>query len=208
MSYESYRPQPFKILPDVVKNLLIINVLFFAATYFLEAKFGYDLNDKFGLHYFGSEKFRPVQLITYMFLHGSIQHIFFNMFALWMFGNAIENYWGAKRFLLFYIVCGIGAALTHYTIFYFQSREVVDVFTAYANHPDAESFKELIENFVSTNSTLEFQESYANFSQEYNSLLQTNPQQAMSMSVDFVSKIETDSQFDLPRIQRARSQRS
>ncbi len=114
---EQYRPSAFKLLPEVVKNLLIINGIFFLATILLERQ-GIDLTDTLGLHYFSSPKFRPYQLITYMFMHGSLAHIFFNMFALWMFGSAIENIWGGKKFLFYYIFCGLGAAITHYAIVY------------------------------------------------------------------------------------------
>lgn len=107
-----YRPGGFNILPPVIKNLLIINVLMFLATVVLE-NFGIDLNYILGLYYPTSPLFYPWQFITYMFMHGSWSHLFFNMFALWMFGNVIENILGAKRFLIFYFVCGIGAALLH-----------------------------------------------------------------------------------------------
>ena len=81
---------------------------------------GIDLTDMLGLHYIGASDFRPFQLVTYMFMHGSFAHLFFNMFALWMFGNTLENYWGGKRFLLFYFVCGIGAGLTQELVQYIQ----------------------------------------------------------------------------------------
>ena len=91
MSYQQYRPNSFNVLPLVVKNLLIINGLFFLATFAFQNQI--DLADKLGLHYPFSDKFQPYQVITYMFMHGGIWHIVFNMFALWMFGNTLENYW-------------------------------------------------------------------------------------------------------------------
>lgn len=97
-------------IPTVTKNLLIINVLMFAATYVFGLR-GIDLGDYLGLHFVLSERFNAVQLVTYMFMHGGIEHIFFNMFAVWMFGCTLENVWGPKRFLTYYIVCGIGAGL-------------------------------------------------------------------------------------------------
>ncbi len=112
MNEQYYSPQRFSILPPVVKNLLIINGLFFLATLGFNNLLKVDLYDYLGLHYFRSELFYPHQLITYMFMHGNFGHIFFNMFALWMFGNAIENYWGGKKFLLYYLITGIGAGLT------------------------------------------------------------------------------------------------
>src|SRR5947207_2366563 len=98
MSYDQYRPSSFQLLPSVVKNLLIINGLFFFATYVFEVTFNIDLKDVLGLHYFGSDKFHVYQLMTYMFMHGNFNHLFLNMFALWMFGNVLENHWGPKRF--------------------------------------------------------------------------------------------------------------
>jgi hypothetical protein len=109
---EPYRPNRFQVLPPVVKNLLILNGLIFLLTYVLEEKTGFDLNEYLGLHYITSNAFLPVQFISYMFLHGNFTHIFFNMFALWTFGSVLENTWGPKRFLIFYAVCGIGAAVT------------------------------------------------------------------------------------------------
>ncbi len=119
---DQFRPTGFNILPPVVKNLLIINGLFFLATLAFASKI--DLTDFFGLHYPGSQLFKPHQLVTYMFMHGGFAHIFFNMFALWMFGNALENVWGPKRFLTYYMITGIGAGLINLLILYFQIHHV------------------------------------------------------------------------------------
>lgn len=97
-------------LTPAVKNLLIINVLVFAASFVLGQR-GFDLEQNFGLHFILSDQFRPWQFVTYMFLHGCLEHIFFNMFALWMFGCLIERTQGTKRFLIYYFVCGIGAGI-------------------------------------------------------------------------------------------------
>ena len=114
-----YRPSNFSELPEVVKNLLIINGLFFLATISLD-NFGLDLVKIFGLHQFQSADFRPHQIVSHLFMHGDFTHLFFNMFALWMFGKILENVWGAKRFLTFYIVTGIGAAFVHLLISQYQ----------------------------------------------------------------------------------------
>jgi Uncharacterized membrane protein (homolog of Drosophila rhomboid) len=116
---QQFNPTGFNILPPVVKNLLIINVLCFFAMLTLQ-RFGIDLNDILGLHFLLASDFRPYQLVTYMFMHGNFVHIFFNMFALWMFGNTLENIWGPKRFLIFYFICGIGAGLTQELVQYIQ----------------------------------------------------------------------------------------
>lgn len=117
---QQYRPTGFKILPPVVKNLMIINGLFFLATMAFEQAFRIDLVDYLGMHYPGTPLFKPHQLITYMFMHGSFTHILFNMFALWMFGNALENVWGPRRFLIYYMVTGLGAGLLHLLVIYIQ----------------------------------------------------------------------------------------
>ncbi|HOX77751.1 MAG TPA: rhomboid family intramembrane serine protease [Bacteroidales bacterium] len=116
---EQFRPRGFTLLPPVVKNLLIINGIMFLAQFVAEKSFGIRLEEHLGLRYPGASEFRPWQLISYMFLHGNFWHLFFNMFALWMFGNALENIWGPKRFLIYYFITGIGAALIHYLVFYF-----------------------------------------------------------------------------------------
>lgn len=97
-------------MPTVTKNLLIINVLVFLAGYVLKG-YGVNLNDMFGLHFILASDFRIYQLFTYMFLHGGFEHIFFNMFAVWMFGRVLEQVWGPRRFLFYYLVCGVGAGL-------------------------------------------------------------------------------------------------
>jgi membrane associated rhomboid family serine protease len=94
----------------MTKNLLVINVLAYLATVVLERS-GIDLNALLGLHFFKASAFQVYQFLTYMFLHGSFTHILFNMFALWMFGSVIERVWGPKKFLFYYIVCGVGAGI-------------------------------------------------------------------------------------------------
>ena len=116
---EQYSPTGFRVLPPVVKNLLIINVLLYLATFTMN-RFHIDLTDYLGLHFFLASDFKPYQLITYMFMHGNFEHLFFNMFALWMFGNTLENIWGSKRFLWFYMLCGIGAGLCQEVVQYIQ----------------------------------------------------------------------------------------
>src|SRR3954469_2096257 len=112
-----FRPNNFQILPTVIKNLLIINVLVFLAQNTLNAGGIINMENVFGLHHVKSPLFEPWQIITHLFLHSteSWGHIFFNMLALWMFGAVLENLWGPKRFITFYFICGIGAALLHLT---------------------------------------------------------------------------------------------
>ena len=110
-----YRPSSFSQLPEIVKNLLIINGLFFLATISLES-YGINFTKWFALHQFQSQDFMPHQLITHLFMHGNFTHLLFNMFALWMFGKTLENVWGGKRFLTYYMITGIGAAFVHLAV--------------------------------------------------------------------------------------------
>lgn len=106
-------------MPTVTKNLLIINVLCFLGA-MVARRYGIDLNDMLGLHFFLASDFNPAQLITYMFMHANFQHIFFNMFAVWMFGRTLEMVWGPRRFLFYYILCGIGAGLIQEGVQYIE----------------------------------------------------------------------------------------
>ena len=105
-------------MTDTVKQLLILNILFF-----IGAQFVPQATDLLALHYFESDKFKLWQPISHMFMHGSLMHIFFNMFALVSFGSALEHFWGPKKFLFFYFTCGIGAALIHSGINYYHFHD-------------------------------------------------------------------------------------
>ena len=112
----NYRPSFLNNVPPVVKNLIAINVVLWLASLvvpgiFMKWGLNVDLTDILGLHYWEASKFNPAQLITYSFMHGGIGHIFFNMFALYMFGGVLEQLWGTKRFLFYYLITGIGAGL-------------------------------------------------------------------------------------------------
>lgn len=122
-------------MPPVVKNLLIINGLMFLATLTFESSMGIDLRDMLGLHYFESEKFNPFQIVSYMFMHGDLTHIFFNMFAVWMFGSAIENVWGSRRFLIYYVLTGFGAAFLHYLTIYIEISPVIAMMEQFIESP-------------------------------------------------------------------------
>ncbi|TDQ07686.1 rhomboid family intramembrane serine protease [Pedobacter metabolipauper] len=119
-------------IPPVVKNLLIINVLFFAAKYVVKNTGLADLDYLLGAFYFDSQFFRVWQLITYMFMHGDFMHIFFNMFALYMFGGVIESRWGTKRFINFYLITGLGAVALQMGV---QAYEVYHITGSIANNP-------------------------------------------------------------------------
>lgn len=106
-------------MPTVTKNLLIINILFFAGGLVAE-RYGIDLANYLGLHFFLADNFNIAQLFSYMFMHGGFTHLFFNMFAVWMFGRILEQVWGPKRFLIYYLACGIGAGVIQEIVQYIQ----------------------------------------------------------------------------------------
>lgn len=126
-----YRQSPFANLTPVVKNLLILNIIFFIATYVLGARF--DMVRWFAVFYFDSPFFRPWQVITYMFMHGGIAHIFFNMFALFMFGPILEYSLGSKKFFNLYFICGIGAILLQWLVQAIEVHSLVGSFTINMN---------------------------------------------------------------------------
>ena len=131
--FQFTRPSNF---PPVVKNLLIINVLVFFGQIILEQQY-FNLIYYAGLVNWRMDEFQPFQFITHMFMHGSLGHLFFNMFSLWMFGKILENHWGAKRFLFFYLLCGIAAAFAQqlmgdFVIAVGASGAIMGLFAAFA----------------------------------------------------------------------------
>jgi membrane associated rhomboid family serine protease len=116
----------FAGMPPVVKNLIIINVLMLLMLYLGKAIWGIDLDGILGMYFPKSEHFRSWQVVTHMFMHGGFIHLFFNMFALWMFGRILEQVWGPKRFLLYYLVTGLGAAFTHELVQWIQYKHLLE----------------------------------------------------------------------------------
>lgn len=116
----------FKNIPTVTRNLLLINIIAFfgCILYGTSPRGGYLMNEMLGLHFFMASEFHLYQLLTYMFMHASFEHLFFNMFALWMFGCIVERAWGPKRYLFYYLFCGIGAGLM---------QELAQFFSVYAS---------------------------------------------------------------------------
>src|SRR5690349_559056 len=118
----------FPPLTPVVKNLLIINVLiWFGQITFQQSNF---IEDWFALHDYRSKFFKPHQLLTYMFLHspGGFGHVFFNMLAVYMFGSTLENFWGSKRFLIYYVLCGLGAGALQSLVVYYEMTPLWQIF--------------------------------------------------------------------------------
>lgn len=141
-------------LPPIVKNIIIINCIL-ALLQFVLIKAGIDLADILGLHYWRSDLFKPWQLITHMFMHGSalsvemtIMHLFSNMFGLWMFGSILENTWGSKKFLTFYLICGLGAAILHLSVLHYEYSQIENAFNAYQQNPTLDQFGLFIQKWI------------------------------------------------------------
>jgi membrane associated rhomboid family serine protease len=160
-----FRPGRFQILPVVIKNLLIINGLVFLAQLTIDGmaasgdfspKEG-PIMDLFALHHILSPLFKPWQLITHVFMHGGLMHIFGNMFALWMFGSVLENLWGPKRFLVFYIMCGLGAAVLHLASLYYESMPLLADIARFKAQPSPETFRLFFEkNQVNSQAAVDY----------------------------------------------------
>ncbi len=189
---QQYRPGGFKMLPPIIKNLLIINGLFFLGYATLEKSMGIDLNALLGMHYIGAEDFRPYQLITYLFMHHDFSHILFNMFALWMFGNTLENIWGPKRFLIYYFVTGVGAVLIHAVVLYFEMSPILSAIDEYIASPSNQAFIDFMQSSNFQIVSIESQNHYMSFYKEYNNLLTSNPSAALRNSIEFMQQYRID----------------
>ena len=146
----AYRPSPFANLTPVVKNLIIINVIFFIATELNVLGHFFDMTTWLSAYYFNSPNFRLWQIISYMFMHAGIAHIFFNMFALFIFGPTLEYTMGSKRFLQYYFVAGIGALLLQWGVQALEVHHIVGTFTIpngdvrpYADYPGIEKLADI-----------------------------------------------------------------
>ncbi|MCZ2131548.1 MAG: rhomboid family intramembrane serine protease [Bacteroidia bacterium] len=115
----------FRNMPPAVKNIFFINLLFFLGAWVSMDVFHYNLTYVTGMKYFGSVLFKPYQIFTHMFMHGSFSHILFNMFGLLMFGSMIERYIGTKRFLILYLLSGLGAAFLEQSYWAYRVYECV-----------------------------------------------------------------------------------
>jgi membrane associated rhomboid family serine protease len=177
---------PFSLFPPVVKNILIITAIVFLAQNIFENIYHVDLSDYFGLHYYKGELFKPYQFITYIFLHGNLSHIFFNMLAVWMFGASLENYWGSKKFLTFYLLTGLGAALAQYLVYYFETQPLLEAVQYYNLHPSDANLNELFG--ANGNIKIWPEESIVanQFIQHYNETAKINPSKALMYAAEYL----------------------
>lgn len=128
-------------ITDVAKNLLIINILFFVAGLIFGEE---QTRNLMALHYPASPLFQPLQIATHFFMHGGVAHLFFNMFALVMFGSALETKWGPKRFLFFYFVCAIGSAALHMGYTWWEMSHLEQLAATFRASPSAELLREYV----------------------------------------------------------------
>lgn len=188
MNGNYYRPRGYSLLPPVIKWMLILNVLFFLADMAVGQMLGINLANYLGLHYYTSSLFLPFQFITYAFLHGSLAHIFSNMFALWMFGTMIENFWGSKKFLVYYMITAIGAALTQYAFSFYEFEKINAALVAYSTHPNPVDFSLLIDkHFKFVYVYPELANEYSLFQNSYRA--DTGNALLNEQSIDFINQL-------------------
>jgi membrane associated rhomboid family serine protease len=191
---QQFRPNKFTILPPVVKNLLIINGLFYLATMGLAQAYQIDLIKILGLHYIGATDFKPFQYVTYMFMHSAtnFSHILFNMFALWMFGNTLENVWGSKKFLIYYLITGIGAAVVYTFWISFEIAPTINAVDQFLNNPTLEGFAAFRNSDYFQVASYDISNNFNAFVDSYNRLVVTDKTAALQEVVSFMSQYRED----------------
>jgi len=154
-------------IPETIKHLLIINILFFIGSQFL----GGMSNDLLALHYFKNDRFIITQLFTHMFMHGNFYHILFNMFGLWMFGSPLEQMWGRRKFLFFYFSAGLGAAGLQLLAYHIEIQSVFSLLGS--NGMTFQGFKEVLSSGSYNTAILQYvdEESLTSAYSAYNSSL-------------------------------------
>lgn len=138
---------PLSGITPAVKVLIIMNVVMYFATLLIDKYFGINTANILGLHLPQSEYWAPYQYVTHMFMHGGIGHLFFNMFALFMFGRVLESVWGSNRFLVYYFVTGLGAAALNSVVGWIEINHMTEQFEAFKNTPTPQ----LLSDFISSN---------------------------------------------------------
>lgn len=186
---------PFGGLTPAVKNLILINAIVYVASLVFFSTFGFRIEEHLGLHLPTADSFNPFQVVTYMFLHAYFSpssgiiffHLFFNMFALFMFGRMLETVWGTKRFLIYYFVTGIGAAIVHIFTQYMEVIPVTNAITEYMNNASPEKLKAFLDQYLEPRAmSMEMKQQYEQFADAYNQQLNSNPDRAIALSKDFL----------------------
>ena len=184
-----YRPGAFGGLPVVTKNIIIINVIVYLLTLVLLKTQQFDLTDYLGLHYYLAPDFKPHQFITYIFMHSTqdFSHILFNMLGVYIFGQVLEQIWGPKRYLIFYILTGLGAALAQYLVIHFSVGTLIDSIEHVQNNLNGESINAFLNSSEFSNSlnhnTFPM---FDSFVRQYNKAVQENSPRALSLASQFL----------------------
>jgi membrane associated rhomboid family serine protease len=168
-------------ITDVVKHLLILNIIMFLAS----LVFGTDM---LALYYPGSEKFAPYQLVTHFFMHANLMHIFFNMFALVMFGSSLERLWGPRRFLFYYFFCAFGAAALHLAVNFYEINQLESMISAFHQNPNFTLFNEFFEKVPFKRLNAEYHEAVMQMGElidQGNTMVVTEAERAMYDYVEF-----------------------
>ncbi|MBX7182376.1 MAG: rhomboid family intramembrane serine protease [Bacteroidia bacterium] len=154
----NYQPNRFETFPPVVKNLILLNGIMYLITEFCSAFLNINLNQILGLHNIDSPYFKPYQLVTHFFMHGGFLHIALNMLSLWMFGAVIENFWGGRRFLVYYLVTGLGAAYIHLMYSSWEYHSMANAAALFAESPTVEGLMDFYHNYSNPNLDSYFKE--------------------------------------------------
>ncbi len=172
-------------MTPAVKNLLILNILFFAATFVFQRSLDIDLDQWLGLHYVTAKDFGVWQLATFMFMHGNLSHIFFNMFALWMFGTLIESSLGTRRFVAYYLICGVGSGIIQEVATAIDVAPLIKAVDVTMSAPTLDNIQAFINNNVVVFSS-ESREAVSQFIRSYNDAVNTDPSGAAAIALSFL----------------------
>ena len=178
----------FRLTP-VVKNIIIINVVIFIAQNLLG---NFHLTERLALYRIGSDFFEPYQFFTYMFAHGDLSHIFFNMLMFMFLGVSLEMAWGGRKFLVFYIVTGMGAGILYALIGFYQVNQFEGDMEEYMQNPSIESFSLLVDEHRDEFNKFRYGPSRSMSIYEVIEAFEKNPDQSVKESVALVDGIKTE----------------
>lgn len=162
MNYNPIMPMSFRSLPPVVKNLLLINAIFFLASEIIPPS-SFDVLNFFAMHRLESEAFRPYQVVTHIFIHFGFGHFALNMFALWLFGAKVEEEIGPQRFFLYYFVCAFGAVVFHEAYLNYQLSGFTEFMQDFIADPNPEKYLVFMDKYARS----EYHESMRQFANEW-----------------------------------------
>jgi len=181
-------------LPPVVKNIIIINIIIFAITW-LPVGLTNFMYRHFALFSVKSPLFEPQQIFTHIFMHAGFAHIFFNMFGVFMFGKILEQVWGSKKMLFFYIATGIGAALCHLTVNYLQMNNLTSLIAQFNESPSYTVFNQIVTKYGSRTSNYD---EIVNFMQQW--FYKTDDLSFVTQAKGYISEILYPGNLNIPMV--------